>query len=236
MAIAFRSWRGTRVCACCRGRALVVANSAQAQDPTGAAATKTVRASGAPETLGEIVTCTFTVENKGPSLPRSRSLTETSPVPGWDPRRYHLHGRWHGGINEGDTLAPGTCVQGRSSSLSRTIRRSATRSWRQSGYRASLQPVPAAVEGRRVRHGVTGIRRPADISITKTADALSKVGDSVTYTFEICNVGDAHGDRTASTTRCSATSRRPSRPPWPPGRACRPLCGRVRWQPVTPTR
>ena len=35
------------------------------------------------------------------------------------------------------------------------------------------------------------VKRPvADIKITKTADALSKVGDSVTYTFEICNVGD----------------------------------------------
>ena len=35
------------------------------------------------------------------------------------------------------------------------------------------------------------VKRPvADIEITKKADALSKVGDSVTYTFEICNVGD----------------------------------------------
>ena len=35
------------------------------------------------------------------------------------------------------------------------------------------------------------VKRPvADITITKTADALSKVGDSVTYTFRICNVGD----------------------------------------------
>ena len=35
------------------------------------------------------------------------------------------------------------------------------------------------------------VKRPvADIEITKTADALSKVGDSVTYTFRICNVGD----------------------------------------------
>ena len=32
---------------------------------------------------------------------------------------------------------------------------------------------------------------PADITITKTADELSKVGDPVTYTFEICNVGVA---------------------------------------------
>ena len=30
---------------------------------------------------------------------------------------------------------------------------------------------------------------PADITVTKTADELSKVGDPVTYTIEICNVG-----------------------------------------------
>ena len=36
---------------------------------------------------------------------------------------------------------------------------------------------------------------PADISITKTADELSKVGDPVTYTFEICNDGDATVNR-----------------------------------------
>ena len=35
---------------------------------------------------------------------------------------------------------------------------------------------------------------PADITVTKTADELSKVGDAVTYTIEICNVGDAPGE------------------------------------------
>ena len=42
---------------------------------------------------------------------------------------------------------------------------------------------------------VTGIVCPADISITKTADEFSKVGDPVTYTFEICNDGDATVNR-----------------------------------------
>ncbi len=40
---------------------------------------------------------------------------------------------------------------------------------------------------------------PADISITKTADELSKVGDPVTYTFEICNVGVAPVNRDSVT-------------------------------------
>ncbi len=33
------------------------------------------------------------------------------------------------------------------------------------------------------------VNRRAEISISKEADALSKIGDSVTYTFEICNDG-----------------------------------------------
>ena len=41
----------------------------------------------------------------------------------------------------------------------------------------------------------TAIVCPADIEITKTADELSKVGDPVTYTFEICNVGDVTVNR-----------------------------------------
>ena len=41
----------------------------------------------------------------------------------------------------------------------------------------------------------TPIRCPADITITKTADALSKVGDPVSYTFRICNVGDVAVNR-----------------------------------------
>jgi uncharacterized repeat protein (TIGR01451 family) len=36
---------------------------------------------------------------------------------------------------------------------------------------------------------------PAEITIVKTADALSKVGDSVNYSFMICNVGDVAVNR-----------------------------------------
>ena len=40
---------------------------------------------------------------------------------------------------------------------------------------------------------------PANISITKTADELSKVGDPITYTFEICNNGVAPVNRDSVT-------------------------------------
>ena len=42
---------------------------------------------------------------------------------------------------------------------------------------------------------VTGIVCPSEITISKTTDELSKVGDSITYTFEICNVGDVTVNR-----------------------------------------
>ena len=40
---------------------------------------------------------------------------------------------------------------------------------------------------------------PADISITKKADALSKVGDPVNYKFVLCNDGDATVNRASVT-------------------------------------
>ena len=46
---------------------------------------------------------------------------------------------------------------------------------------------------------VTLIVCPANISITKTADELSKVGDPITYTFEICNDGVAPVNRDSVT-------------------------------------
>ena len=39
------------------------------------------------------------------------------------------------------------------------------------------------------------VNPPADISITKTADELSKVGDSITYTFVLTNEGDGTANR-----------------------------------------
>ena len=78
----------------------------------------------------------------------------------------------------------------------------------------------------------TPIVCPADITITKTADALSKVGDPVTYTFEICNVGDVHGEpwhrhrhALGDLTAFFPATLTPDQ--------CATSCGRVRWPPVT---
>ena len=74
---------------------LVVANLAQAQEPgTGASANKDCP--GLAATLGETITCNFTVENIGDFPAEVTALTETEPIPGWDARRYQLHGRWSG--------------------------------------------------------------------------------------------------------------------------------------------
>ena len=82
----------------------------------------------------------------------------------------------------------------------------------------------------------TAIVCPADISITKTADELSKVGDPVTYTFEICNDGDATVNR-GSVTDTLLGDITASFPATLAAGACATVdAGRGRWQPVTLTR
>ena len=84
--------------------------------------------------------------------------------------------------------------------------------------------------------GITLIVCPADISITKMADALSKVGDEVTYTFEICNdgAGVANRDSVNDTLLGDITDVLPGH--LGAGGVCRRSSGRVRWQPVILTR
>ena len=69
-------------------------------------------------------------------------------------------------------------------SPSRTIRRSAARSCSTEWTIALLYTqFPPPLTAGAFATEITLIVCPADISITKTADALSKVGDPVTYTF-----------------------------------------------------
>ena len=89
---------------------LVVANLAQAQDPgTGASADK--NCPGAAATLGQTITCTFTVANIGDFPAQVTSLTEQSPFPGGTVVDISCTA---GGavINEGDTLANGVTCSG----------------------------------------------------------------------------------------------------------------------------
>ena len=112
-----------------------------------------------------------------------------SPFPGGTPANISCTA---GGavINEGDTLAADTPCTGTFKVTIPNDRTLCGTPCSTEWISRSDTPLPGAVDGRRVRDGDHAHRCPADITITKTADALSKVGDPVTYTFEICNVGD----------------------------------------------
>jgi uncharacterized repeat protein (TIGR01451 family) len=172
---------------------LVGASPAQAQEQVGASATKDCP--GLLARLGDTITCNFTVQNIGAFPAQVAELTEQSPFPGGNVVDISCLA---GGvtIDEGDTLAPNVPCTG---TFQVTIPNDRTlcntflidRVDISLLYTNFPQPV---IAGAFATH-VTGILCPAEISITKTADVLSKVGDSVTYTFEICNVGDVTVNR-----------------------------------------
>jgi uncharacterized repeat protein (TIGR01451 family) len=173
--------------------ALVLPNPAQAQEQVGASATK--NCPGLLAELGQTITCNFTVQNIGAFPAQVVELTEQSPFPGGDVVDISCVA---GGvtIDEGDTLAPNVPCTG---TFSVTIPNDRTlcntflidRVDISLLYTNFPQPV---IAGAFATH-VTGILCPADIEITKTADELSKVGDEVTYRFEICNEGDVTVNR-----------------------------------------
>ena len=170
--------------------ALVLATPAQAQEVTGARRTRTVRVITA--TPGQTITCNFDVENTGAAPATVTALREISPFPGGTPVNITCTA---GGatISVGSTLAPGVDCTG---TFQVTIPNDPTLCGTAVADRVEIAlrytDVLVADAG---ATGITFIVCPADITITKTADALSKVGDSVTYTFEICNVGEGVVDR-----------------------------------------
>src|SRR5215217_2888062 len=186
MTIASRSWPRALALTLALVGALVLANPAQAQE-TGTGAEAAKECTGLTATPGETITCAFRVVNTGDDPAEVTNLTETSPVGGTP---VDISCTIAGGavINEGDILAPDTPCTGT--------------------FQVTI-PTNPALCGTTVRDRVdisllypdddtagafaeetTRIVCPADITITKTADALSKVGDSVTYTFRICNAGE----------------------------------------------
>jgi hypothetical protein len=195
MTMKSRSWRralGVTVALVAAVGTLVGANPAQAQ-PTGASATKVCSLGMA--TLGQTITCDFTVENIGDFDATVAALTEQSPFPGGAIGDISCTA---GAvvINTGDTLASHTPCAG---TFQVTIPDDPTfcNSFLTDGVNISLvypQFSPPLVAGAFATNQ-TAVICPADITITKTADQLSKVGDSVNYSFEICNVGDVTVNR-----------------------------------------
>jgi uncharacterized repeat protein (TIGR01451 family) len=195
MTIALRSWRRALVLVAAVGT-LVVAGSAQAQEPPGTGAEANKTCPGVAATIGQTITCNFSVQNTGDLPAQVTALTETSPDPGGAVVDISCTVAGGAVIDEGDTLAPDTPCLG---SFQVTIPNDPTLCNTVLSDRVDValqynQFTPPLTAGAFATH-TTLILCPADISITKTADALSKVGDDVTYTFNICNDGDATVNR-----------------------------------------
>jgi uncharacterized repeat protein (TIGR01451 family) len=197
MTIASRSWRralGLTVALVAAVGTLVGANPAQAQTPTGASGTKVC--APAITTIGQTVTCFFTVENIGDNAATVVVLTEQSPFPNGPTVNVSCTTAGAVVINTGDTLAAHTPCAG---SFQDTIPDDPAicNTFLTDEVTLSLlypQFSPPLVAGAFATNSETVIC-PAHITITKTATQLSKVGDSVTYSFQICNVGDATVNR-----------------------------------------
>ena len=191
MTIASPSWRRALVLVAAVVGTLIVANPAQAQEVTGASASK--NCPGLTATPGQTITCSFKVENTG-NLPATvTALREISPFPGGAPVNITCTTAGGTPITVGSTLAPATPCTG---TFQVTIPNDPALCGTVVTDRVEIAlrytDVLIADAG---ATGFTLIVCPADITITKTADALSKVGDSVTYTFRICNVGAGVANR-----------------------------------------
>ena len=191
MTIALPSWRRTLVLVAAVVGTLIVANPAQAQQVTGARANKDCP--GTTATPGQTIICNFDVENTGALPATVTTLREISPFPGGTP--VNITCTTAGGvvITVGSTLFPATPCAG---TFQVMIPNDPTLCGTAVADRVEIAlrytDVLVADAG---ATGITFIVCPANITITKTADALSKVGDSVTYTFRICNVGAGIANR-----------------------------------------
>lgn len=194
MTIAFWSWRRAFVLVFALGM-LVVASPAQAQEPPDIGASAIKNCPSQTAELGDTVTCTFIVANLSSLDGVVTSLTETNPDPGTP---VNISCTTAGGavIDAGDTLAGNTLCAG---TVDVTIPDDPALCGTSQTDRVEIalqynQFDPPLTSGAFATH-TFAIICPADISITKTADELSKAGDDVTYTFEICNLGDATVNR-----------------------------------------
>ena len=196
------------------GLAFGLPGVAQAQDQTGASATK--ECPGLAAQLGQTITCKFTVENEGAFPAEITTLTETSPFPGGTAVNVSCVA---GGVtyDDGDTLPNGVECDG---TFNLTVPNDPALCGSSIRDRVDIELqynnfTPPLTAGAFATH-TTAIVCPADISITKTADALGKVGDPVTYTFVIKNEGNATANRVSVNDTLLGDIRRPV--PGQPGR------------------
>ncbi len=174
---------------------LVASNPVQAQDPgTGTSAFK--NCPGATAQPGQTITCNFAVANTGDFPAEVTLLTETSPEGSTAVDITCTAGGV--AINEGDTLPQDVPCTG---TFQVTIANNPALCGTNVVDRVDIEllyttgfPEPLTA-GAFATHITRIVCPPADITVTKMADALSKLGDSVTYTIEVCNAGLATVNR-----------------------------------------
>jgi len=172
---------------------LVIGVSTALAQSTGAEANKDCP--GLTASPGDTITCNFSVENTGEQEAEITLLTETSPDPGGAPVDISCVA---GGVtyNEGDTIPNGVACVG---SFQQTIPNDPALCGTTIRDRVTIelqynQFDPVLTAGAFATH-TTLIACPADISVTKVADELSKVGDPVNYVITITNNGDGVANR-----------------------------------------
>ncbi len=178
----------------------VLATAAQAQEQTGATATKDCPQAPVndPYTIGDTVTCTATFRNDGRVPGHGDVADRDRPVcclsvrrptgrPSTSSARCRTARR---SSTKGDTLAPGvvcTATFGvtipNDPALCNTVFRD-----RVDIELEYPQFTPPLTAGAFATHTLLVVCRPT-ITVTKVADELSKVGDPVNYTIQVCNTG-----------------------------------------------
>jgi uncharacterized repeat protein (TIGR01451 family) len=177
---------------------IVAANPAEAQEPTGASATKDCPDApfSDPYTLGDTVTCLFSFSNLGFFPATVTALTETSPVPGGTPENITCETAPGTAIGANSILGPNIPC---STSLTFTIPTDPAICNTIVVDRADIalsydEPEPGLTAGAFAEHRLAVVCPPS-ITIAKTADQFSKVGDPVTYTITLCNDGPVAATR-----------------------------------------
>jgi uncharacterized repeat protein (TIGR01451 family) len=173
---------------------LFVVPSAFAQ-ATGAEANKDCP--GLTASPGDTIICNFNVQNTGQQPAVITELVEISPDPGGAPVDISCTA---GGVtyDEGDTIPNGVVCSG---TFSLTVPNDPALCGTAITDRVQIalrydQFTPPLTAGAFATH-TTLIACPADISVVKTADTLSKVGDPVNYTITVTNNGAGVATRTS---------------------------------------
>ena len=180
------------------GLLAVLAPAAQAQDQTGASATKDCPPAVPPAfyTIGDTVVCTGTFTNDGAFPATVTSLTETAPFistgdPGnGAPSNISCTLPDTTVVQAGGTLPSGTVC---TSTINVTIPNDPALCNTVFRDRVDIaleyqQFTPPLEAGAFATHTFLVVCRPT-ISVTKTADTFSKVGDPVDYSITVCNTG-----------------------------------------------